>query len=296
MGCTDWIVDIISKVFKILWTTVRGLFHLLYFLSLPVASSLVVVIYLLICVLLHKHIEAGFFHGAFISGLAFNLPPAICTYIVSTRNGNIQFSKWKHFMMLSFFLLLIFWPIYFLILFSYLEAPAYAAVAQMTGLDNSTLKNILTFFVVIQMSYQIYVFGPGYVVLKDVWPHLFDICDGLVMVTQMDRDNAPWINVLICVAVVPFFFASYSRLHLVIFPQFQRIVKGLVHDLAEFQFFSFFVVVRVVLLFHSITDIVFTARMLCRFRYKILPKISNPILIQREEEDVARETPVNVGM
>ena len=303
MAWFDWIVDVISKVFEILWTTIRGLFHLLYFLSLPVAGLLAAVIYLLICVLLHKHIdtmEAGIIQGMFIAGLISHLPPAICTYIVSTRYGHIQFSKWKHFIMLCLFMLLIFMPFYLLLVFSYLEARDYAAMAEMTGvdLDNSISRSIWIFFVLIQMLYQICVFGPGYVVLKDVWPHLFDICDGLMMVTQMDRHNAFWINVLICLAVVPFFFAAYSRLHLVIFPQFQWIVKRLVHDLAEFQFFSLFVAVRVVLLvkLYSIIDIVFTARMLYRFCYDILPKISKLILIQPKEEDVASEIPVNVGM
>ena len=292
MACTDWIVDIISKVFKIFWTTVRGLFHWLYFSTLPAGILSLVVLYLLIYVLPHKNIDTTWlFFGLFIDSLILHLPPAIGTYIVSTRYGNIQFSKWKHFMMLYLFLLLILRPICILFVFYYLEDDVF-----LTILDNSIFKIFWIFLVVMQMSYQIYVFGSGYVVLEDAWPHVFDICDGLMMVTQMDRDNASWINVLICLAVVPFFFAAYSRLHLVIFPQFQRIVKRLVHDLAEFQFFSFFVFVRVVLLvkLHSITDIFFTVRMLCRFRYKILPKISN--LTQPKEEDVVRETPVNVGM
>lgn len=292
MGCTVWIVYIISKVFKIVWTIVRGYFHFLYFFTLPVVLSTVAVLNFVTYVQPHEHFdttEAWAFLKAFIQCLTLNLPPAIGTYIVSTRCVNTQFSKWKHFMMLSLFVVLIYCPFYLLFVFSYLEATTDVV------LNDFTRRSTLIFLVVIQMSYQICVFGPRYVVLKDVWPHLFDICDGLMMVAQMERDNPPWTNVLICVAVVPFFFAVYFRLHLVIFPQFQTIVNRLVYDVADFVFLLF-LAIRVVLLLklRSVSDIVFTARMLHRCYYEILPKIINPA--QPEEEDFARETAVNVDM
>ena len=265
------IYDICSKVFK-------HFCQLTYFLTLPNFLWAVAIQFILIPIFKFNvreeivnfvDILTAHYLWEFLVCLVYYVPPAIVIYIFA-KKFDVQFSKWEQWMMLTLLAILVGRPIMSLYLTS-----LYPNFVKNTLYEFMIYKFALMFSVVLRTWYLIYTFSPKQVRFKNVWPHLFDICDGMVMVTfQIHAENPLWVNILICVAVIPFFIVAYSNLHLCIFPEFQKIAVTKQVKSAQFVFFCVFLVVRLVLLLklHSITDLIFTARMLERFYDDVLPE------------------------
>ena len=260
---------------------IKHFFHSLYVLSLPnVIFSAAI---LLIVIPLYENYVGEEIEFVFCSlqskfawevlklEIVFNLiyyvPSAIITYIVWKKFDDIHFSKWDHWMILSLQPCLIVRPITYLLITLSSPEPTRHHL-----LEDQLLDYVVIFLPLIQMFYQLYMFKPEYVVFKHFWSPLSDIYQALSMVAyQINPENPTWVNILVAVNVTLFMILSFSHIYLYRFPQLARMIPREVKN-AQFVLFCIFLVVRSIFLVKWHGDLIFTARLLYRFLFDILPE------------------------
>lgn len=261
-----------GKFNRMMLTIIRLFSNLLYFLSLPNAILSTFAVFVMLALSDGNYDEIEFLTDLklhflhLLACLIFYVPSEITTYVISKKFVDIQFSKWNHWMILSLQTMLISRLIVFFLL---IDTELY----EHNPPEIQCMK-IVIFSTFIQMCYHLYMFKPDYLDFKHFWSPLSDTYQALWMVAYQISPKTPkWVNILVAVAVILLMILSFSDIYRYRFPQLARMVPREAKN-AQFVLFCVLLVARFILLveLYGIGDLIFTARLLYRFVFQILPE------------------------
>lgn len=200
------------------------IFHFLYAVSLPIPNPILLILaysplptdefeWLPTIKTTIQEFATISFVCQLIVGIIIFSGAAIATRIRARHFVGINFNKWTHWMLLSLFMTLV--------VHTSLAGFVFSQSPEISGSDLFTTGMKKELWVSpLQILYQLKMFGQGEFLLKPYLPAIFDICDGVDMVTsKLNPNYPPWVNIVICLAGNLFFVASFLEIDHLKFPE-----------------------------------------------------------------------------